>query len=152
MSSFKEARDAYKEAKKAGKKDSELASLLREWFFLATSMEEIGEVCREDNYQGWDDAAFTWKEYAEKVIVLSEDDSDLWGIVENAEIGSEEESRAFDKILSLCQDKEDAKKVLEEVAGWWQFLELEYLYLKIFVRGRELPERPQSKEEETAGD
>ena len=148
MSTFEGAKKAYEKALEEDRPSSEIAVLIRECFEAASTVYEINLVCDEFDPMSPNNV-ISFEEYADKIILLAETVDDVWwdGVVE-ADPGSEREGRAFDKILSLCKDKEDVEAIMERIFSWNASLDFERFFVEIFKRGRELPEREREPEED----
>ena len=86
-----------------------------------------------------------------KAIALADNHKEAMTVWFCADDGSEFESKAFEKAISLCACKDDIRDVCKEVVdavGGCQVLDYKDKFILAFNRADELPEKPQESDDD----
>lgn len=138
----------------------ELTDLLNKLISLTPTTEKMLDLWEKDeveNKESLGDAVLTW----EKIVTLaldkanSKEDAWLVMISRYCDLGSKEFMAAFDKYLELCKFKEEVEWLMGQICKWLGGcgdLEYEKYFLKIFQRGRELPNKSEESENKDIDD
>ena len=154
---FKEAKDAYNKAVDDGKVGQEMVAVIRDWFLSTTTTNEIiydiGEEIYGTRYEGIEGLALSWEEMFERALLLAKNQADCLSVKRAFDCGCEDYYcdhflKVCERMLALAKDKGDVEEILRHIYSHQDLsLKEERIFLAIFKRGHEVPERQPTAED-----